>query len=131
MKRLMLTGILAMLVCSWAICQEKEVSKPPAIKTEIDQDTTEYEVIITDIHFDQWYLTNFNETKDRTNEFYRSKDQIGASNWNYYYQSHLYTLIITDYLNFQPNIDYGIDVNRKLYWYFKFLEETEGIRLLR
>jgi hypothetical protein len=28
-------------------------------------------------------------------------------------------------------LDYGMDVNRKLYWYFKYIEENTSIRLLR
>jgi hypothetical protein len=37
--------------------------------------------------------------------------------------------VIDSWINYQPQIDYGIDVNRKLYWYFRFVEDYYGIRL--
>ena len=39
--------------------------------------------------------------------------------------------IHNNYLNYETGTDYGIEVNRKLYWYFKYLESEFKIPLLR
>ncbi len=33
------------------------------------------------------------------------------------------------YIDYNPNIDYGLDLNYKLYYYFRYFEEKHGIRL--
>jgi hypothetical protein len=53
-----------------------------------------------------------------------------AGYWNDYYRSARYPQVIDSFLDYRPDIEYGIDVNRKLYWYFKFISEYHGIRLL-
>ncbi len=93
-------------------------------------DSTEYEITIIDPEFDTWYLLNFSQAKDRTNEYYRGKNQVGAINWNDYYNKGRYHRIVENYLYYNNSIDYGIEVNRKLYWYFKYTEEKFRIRLL-
>jgi hypothetical protein len=42
-----------------------------------------------------------------------------------------YNRIIGSYINWNPTTDYGIEINRRLYWYFVYYEETFRIRLLR
>lgn len=38
-------------------------------------------------------------------------------------------VIIESYIDYRPNIDYGIEVNRKLFWYFKYVKSKYGINL--
>jgi hypothetical protein len=35
-----------------------------------------------------------------------------------------------NYIEYNPRIDYGIDINYKLYYFFKYFEETNHISLL-
>jgi len=118
---------IAMLIiaCSTA----KQVSKTSAEIKAASPDSTVYELIITDIHFDQWYLLNYNDARDRNNDYYRSKNITAVYNWNDLYRRGRYLNAIDSYINYEPHIDYGIEVNRKLYWYFKFVEDYYGIRL--
>ncbi len=39
-------------------------------------------------------------------------------------------ICIDSYIDYRPNIDYGLDLNYKLYYYFKYFEERNNIRLL-
>ena len=124
--RVFIIGILALMV--WACSPAKESSKSIILDKD-KKDSTEYEILVSDIHFEQWYLTNFNEVKDRTNEYYRYKDLVAVTNWNDYYRENKYSRVIDCRIDYWPNIDYGIEVNRKLYWYFKFVEEYYKISL--
>ena len=120
-------GILAVLV--WACTPVKEVSKTSAKLTQDSIDSTEYDILIIDFQFDQWYLINYSPAKDHSNDYYRTKNLIAVANWNDYYRTDRYSRIIDSYIDYWPNIDYGIEVNRKLFWYFKYIKENYRIRL--
>lgn len=113
----------------WACSPVKEATKTAASLTRDQQDTTEYELVVIDPGFDQWYLTNYSEARDHLNEYYREMDQVAVASWNNDYRTGRNSRIIDSYIDYQPNIDYGIDVNRKLFWYFKYVKTTYGIRL--
>jgi hypothetical protein len=120
-------GIIALLI--WACSPARQASKTSATLKQASQDSTEYEIIILDILFDNWYLLNYSPAKDYTKEYYQTRNLVGVTNWNYYYRSGRYTRVIESQIDYQPNVDYGIEVDRKLYWYFKYIVSTYKIRL--
>ena len=113
----------------WACAPVKENISTSAAIAQESKDSTEYELIITDPRFDEWYEFNYTPAKDYSNEYYRSKNEIAVMNWNHYYTTGQYINIIEEYINYEPRIDYGIEVNRKLYWYFKYMRNEYKIRL--
>lgn len=118
------------LLLAWA-CTPTQKTGSSDKRTSITIDSTEYEITIIDNDFNLWYQLNYSPAKEYSNEYYRNKNQIGVSNWNYYYNRGRYHRVIENYLYYDNAVDYGIEVNRKLYWYFKFIEETYRIRLFR
>jgi len=129
MKKLIIFCLVIAAACSCT--QQKEITKSTGSAPSVKQDSTEYEITIFDNDFDQWYSIHYAETLDRSNEYYRSFNWIGVSNWNQYFFRHKYGNVISSYLSYDNNIDYGIDVNRRLYWYFKYIENNYNVRLLR
>ncbi len=127
MKLLYLIGIVTMLV--YACSPARNASKSAATVALSSQDSTEYEIYIDDMRFDQWYLMNYSEAKDHSDEYYRSRNLVAVPRWNDYYRQGNGIEVIDSYIDYQPQIDYGIEVNRKLYWYFKYIEEKYGIKL--
>ena len=127
MKPAILIGILALalLACS----PVKHSTKTSATIKPVEKDTSEYEITIIDNDFDHWYLMNYSPAKDRSNEYYKGINPVAASNWNYFYRSGKYRNIIESEIDYRPEIEYGIEVNRKLFWYFKFIEEVYKIML--
>ena len=129
MKRFLF--FVVVLVSFWACTPQTKLTKSPGDGKVVVSDSTEYEISIIDPGFDQWYLINFSPANDRSNDYYRSVIWTGVSNWNQYFQRGRYSRVISSYIYFEPGTDYGIEVNRRLYWYFRYIEETTGIRLLR
>ncbi len=129
MKKLLFFGLL--LFVGWSCTQQKEMAQSQKNPGEITIDSTEYEILIIDPDFDRWYMMRYSPSMDRSNETYRSMNNLGVQNWNSLYQRGKYPNAIGSYLNYQINIDYGLEVNRRLYWYFKYIEENYRIRLLR
>jgi len=129
MKNLLLFSVTLLFFASCS--SQKQVSSNDAGKHEINLDTTSYEITIIEPDFDRWYLMRFNPGLDRSNEYYRSKNSLAASTWNSYYNSGRYRRAISSDIPYNPSVDYGIEVNRKLYWYFKYIEENYKVPLLR
>ncbi len=120
-------GMIALLM--WGCSPVREVAKTSATLTQTSQDSTEYEILIIDPQFDQWYLLNYSPAKDYSKEYYRGKNLVAVTNWNDHYRSGRYSRIIESFIDYRPDVDYGIEVDRKLYWYFKYIVSTYKIRL--
>jgi hypothetical protein len=117
--------VLLILGCSPA----KKVSKTSATLTQKSQDSTEYEILIIDPQFDQWYVINYSPAKDHSKEYYRGQDIVAVANWNNLYSTDHYRRVIESLIDYRPDVDYGIEVNRKLYWYLRYIESEFKIRL--
>lgn len=94
-------------------------------------DSSDYEITIIEPDFDRWYMMRFNPGMDHSNEYYRSKNIFAVSNWNNYLMHGKYRRAINSPINYNPSIDYGIEVNRKLFWYFRYIEENYRVPLTR
>jgi len=127
MKKLIFPLFVLLIVWS---CSPSQKTRSSDRHSTIKSDSTEYEITIIDPDFDQWYLINYSSAKDYSNEYYRSKNQVGVINWNDYFTRNRYQRMVEDYIFYDNSVDYGIEVNRKLYWYFKYIQDTFKIRLL-
>lgn len=123
-----LISSMFLLTLLWS-CSPSQKTGSSDRHSTIKSDSTEYEITIIDNDFDQWYLINYSPAKDYSNEYYRSKNQVAVINWNGYFTRNRYHRVIEDYIFYDNSVDYGLDVNRKLYWYFKYTEEKFKIRL--
>ncbi len=97
----------------------------------IANDSLEYEVIIFDVGFNiflntrarpmDFYSQDFLETRNR---FYVTEWNIRATN-----PSRFSPNIYENIINYQTNVDYGLEVNYKLFWYFQFAQLKYNMRL--
>lgn len=135
MNRISIFVIIAIM--AWACSPSKHAAKQQeqgTAKTSVavmqkNQDSTEYDIVIIDPNFDHWYLLNYSPAKDHSNDYYHQKNIIAVSNWNEYYRTARYSGIIETPVQYYPDVDYGMEVNRKLFWYFKYIRDNFGIRL--
>jgi hypothetical protein len=127
MKTRFFIGMIVLLI--WGCSPVKKLSKTSATLTQTSQDSTEYEILIIDPQFDQWYVLNYSPAKDHSKEYYRGQNLVGVANWNNFYNSGKYSRIIESLIDYRPDVDYGIEVDRKLYWYFRYIESEFKIRL--
>ena len=97
----------------------------------IASDKTEYEIIIIEPGFNFWLLSIAKPEGYYSQSFLENRNQIYVINWNQrvlqptQYDSNLYQLQI----NYDPNIDYGYEVNYKLYNYFIYFQRKYNQRL--
>jgi hypothetical protein len=107
-------------------------AKPEKIELTTDnQDSTEYELTIIDPGFESWFEMH------RKPVWYYTKDYLAA--WNIQYVT-AWNMKVRDVnlrhvqpdnpfimeIDYQPRIDYSLELNYKLYHYFLFIESTWG-----
>ena len=52
-----------------------------------------------------------------------------VSEWNYRYTTIKNHGEYDSFIDYNPETDYGLDLNYKLYYYFKYFEEKHGTKL--
>lgn len=92
-------------------------------------DTTEYEVIVIEQGYDSWMATNAKPRWYYTKEYYENRNRFFVIDWNNRVIETMARPPFDERIEYNPNIDYGLEVNYKLYWYFKFMEHKYGINL--
>jgi Family of unknown function (DUF6146) len=90
----------------------------------IANDKLEYEIIIIEPGFNFWLKSRAKPEGYYSQEFLENRNRFYVIEWNIRvldpqrYDPNLYELQI----DYQPNIDYGYEVNYKLYYYFIYFQ---------
>lgn len=97
----------------------------------IANDSLEYEILIIEPGFNTWLVSRARPEGYYSQQFLENRNIIYVNEWNYRvtqpgrFNPNLYEMQI----NYQPGIDYGYDVNYKLYNYFIYFQMTYNQRL--
>lgn len=131
LKHLIAVFIVAILVWS---CSSSPVKNSPQVKEEpvvIANDSLEYQITIIDVGFN-----TFLESVARPKGFYsqnymETRNRIFVTNWNMrarnpaQFNPNIYENVI----DYQPTVNYGYEVNYKLFNYFLFAQQKYKINL--
>ncbi|WP_075341686.1 DUF6146 family protein [Tenacibaculum agarivorans] len=97
----------------------------------IKNDSLEYEIIILDPGFNTYLLTIARPEGYFSKVYLENRNQLYVPVWNMRvsnpsrYNPNIYCNLI----DYDPNIDYGYEVNFKLFNYFQFAEQKYRMRL--
>jgi hypothetical protein len=124
--------VLIMLVILVAIqadgfCQKKKYRYKEKADT-IAMDSLEYQLIILDPGFESWLATK-PPKEFYSKDFYEYRNRLYVSEWNQRYLSSRFNGLYETYIDYKRNIDYGLDLNYKLYYYFRYFEESNKVSL--
>ncbi len=104
---------------------EKAISLNP---DTIAADSTRYELIVFDPGFETWFLLQ--STDQHSPDYYKARNRSYVSEWNRRYMSPMrHGNLYDSYIDYDPLTDYGPELERKLYYYFKFFEEANHVDL--
>jgi hypothetical protein len=96
----------------------------------IANDSLEYEIMIIDIGFTS-YLATAKPMSYYSQNYLETRNRIYVTEWNIRarnltrFDANIYENVI----DYQPHIDYGLEVNYKLYQYFQFAQKKYNMRL--
>jgi len=103
-----------------------ETPKPLNDTIRIANDSLEYEVIIIDPGFSTWLVSRAYPRGYHSQFYMENKNRIYITEWNFRvmqpqrYNSNLYEMTI----NYDPNINYGYEVNYLIYNYMIYFQNT-------
>jgi hypothetical protein len=123
---------IAFLACK----SQKQAVKgeAPEVKIETgtaDNDSTEYELVVFDPAYETFLASQPYPKWYYSNEYYRNWNIQYVTEWNYRHDNpSTYGSFYETRIDYNPNIDYGLDLNYRLYQYFQFIEKEYGIVLI-
>jgi len=134
MKRLKPTLLSFAFALFFISCGSYPTKNNTIIKEEpvvISNEALEYEVIIIDQGFTSYLNTTARSKEYYSDSYLKNKNRQYVAVWNsrvrnpQKYNSSIYENVV----DYQHNLNYGLDVNYKLYWYFKFAEQKYKMTL--
>jgi hypothetical protein len=131
LKSLIFLSIITLVL--WA-CSSVPISKKTTEKEEpvvIANDSLEYEIIIIDPGFTYYLSAVAQPVGYYTQNYMETRNKFWVTTWNmraqnpFQYNSNIYENMI----DYQQNIDYGYEVNYKLFNYFLFAQQKYRMNL--
>jgi len=123
-------GIIA-IISFWACSSSKSVQQKAKVKNEavtIANDSLSYEIIIIDIGFKNYLITVARPMTFYTVDYLENKNKIYVSEWNNRFREAYKPNLYENIIDYDYNKHYGLEVNYKLYNYFKYVEKAYGER---
>ncbi|MDX9903169.1 MAG: DUF6146 family protein [Bacteroidales bacterium] len=128
MKKMKLFAILLVFIPACALFSPRGSQTVAVNQNDVGSDSTEYGLVVFDQGFETWLLMQ--PAREYSLEYYKSKNRFYVSEWNYRYMNpRRYKDLYGSYIDYDPLIDYGLEFERRLFYYFKYFEETNGVRL--
>lgn len=121
----MLPFIFFLMIAACNMQQPLHKAATPEIKPE---DSTEYELIVFDSGFETWYLLKKSPVLDHSIEYYKNWNRQYVDEWNYRSGT---SRVFGSPINYDLNENYPIEIERKLYYYFQYVEAELNIPILR
>lgn len=128
---------MGLLAISATSCKTTKKTNVPDQQIELKkqdhetlEDSTEYELIIMDSRFQSWLATqppaNF-----YSQPYYENWNHRYVTEWNHRHSNPIqYGDFYQTRIDYDQNTDYGLELNYKLYYYFRFIEKEYGIMLV-
>lgn len=110
--------------------QESTRQQSKAKADTVVKDTLEYSLYIDDPDFESW-LALQQPRNFYSQSYYETKNQFYVIEWNRRYMDSLhYGGLYETYIDYTQGTNYGLDLNYKLYYFFKYFEEKHHVNLL-
>lgn len=116
-------------VAFFTACQSTKTLTIHAEEEAVD-DSTSYELIVLDPGFEGWFLTRAQPANFYSQDYYENWNRRYTDAWNYEKIGFRYSRVIHGNIDYDPTVDYGLEINHKLFYYFIYVENELGIRLL-
>ncbi len=129
MKTMILIIFSLFLLWSCTTTQVPQQTVKSSAGIEQSSDSSEYELIVIDPGFENWFLTNKKPIWNNPKEFYEYWNRLYITEWNHRCRTSQNPAFDTEIM-YDSSIDYGTELNHKLYHYFIFFQKKHNIQLI-
>ncbi len=121
---------LAGVLLIWACSTPKGVVKVEKSEPESKTDSLEYDLETFDSKFDAWYVLHNSPAEYRSQEYYENWNKQYVQAWNYNATQMGKSSFFEPIVGYDPNADYGFEINHKLFYYFQYVENVLHIQIM-
>jgi hypothetical protein len=128
MKKIVFIVIIILTVAGLNCFGQKKKDLSTKESIVLKSDSLEYSLIVMDPGFDFWLLTQ-HPANFYSKEYYEAKNRMDVIVWNQRYLSSGGNDLYDTYIDYNSGTDYGLDLNYRLYYYFRFFEKQNRVML--
>ena len=122
--------VILILVAFQAIGFSQKKSDRVKVESDtITADSLEYRLIVLDPGYESWLATKPSKNF-YSQQYYEQRNRLYVTEWNLRYLTSNDSGLYEDYIDYNFTTDYGLELNYKLYYYFRFFEETNHVKLI-
>lgn len=133
MKNLIFFLAISLMIISCGTTKTKnslDTKKNVEEAVVISNDSLEYEIIILDIGFNTYLNTIAKPMEYYSQDYLEVKNNFYVVEWNIRANNPIrYGDLYGNRIEYSPHIDYGLEVNYKLFNYFQFFERKYRVKL--
>lgn len=132
MKALIYIGIIFSVLtgCARGPATVDKPGSPNLVSQQGSED--EYELTIIDPGFRTWFATYARPISYHSPAYYAQQNANYVKQWNILVdQQGRYRNVnypFENRIDYDPRVDYGVELNHELYWYFRYVEQLHGSR---
>ncbi len=119
--------MMTMVACSGL---KGVVAIEPDGEATLPEDSISYELIVLDPGFESWYMLHGTPTKYRSQSYYESWNHQYVNEWNYNASLSRKRSFFQPIHGYELGVDYGFELNHKLFYYFQYVEQVLKIPIL-
>jgi len=119
--------LLVIFACSTQKKIVGKINKP--IEIEVD-DSIGYELETFDLNFDSWYVLHKSPAEYHAQTYYEGWNRRYVDAWNFNATDMQKGSFFEPIVGYDPNVDYGFELNHKLFYYFQYVENVLKIQIM-
>lgn len=122
--------MILMAALVWACSTPKGIVRVEKSEEVTASDSLEYELVTFDGKFESWYIMQNVSSKFRSQEYYENWNRQYVDAWNYNSTQPGKSNFFEYIHGYNPTVDYGFELNHKLFYYFQYVENVLKIKIL-
>ncbi len=132
MKSILVYSVCVLFIGHLTMAQETIQLKSLQIQPSFieEPDSLTYEISIFDPGFNLWMNTVAKPMGYYSQKYLENWNRQYVAEWNYRYCGGINMDIIESMIDYDPNTDYGLELNYQLYEYFQYIEKELHLKLL-
>jgi len=126
----LINGFIVLILLFWACSAPKGIVKVEKNEVVAASDSTEYELITFDTKFESWYIMHSSPAMFRSQTYYENWNRQYVSAWNFNAMQPSKSNFFEPIVGYEPEVDYGVEINHKLFYYFQYVENVLKIEIM-
>lgn len=119
--------ILVVVGCSTQKKVVGKINKPIEIAPD---DSIGYELETFDLNFETWYVLHNGPVEYRAQAYYEEWNKRYVDAWNFNATDVQKNSFFEPIVGYDPTVDYGFELNHKLFYYFQYVENVLKIQIM-